>query len=381
MKQTGIILGIAALALIIAGCATAEQSRIKPLSTETETPKSENQKPIKIGWLGPLTGDLSSVGQAQLNASEMAVEEINAEGGIGGRKIELLAEDGKCNPKDGVLAGNKLINIDKVPVIVGGLCSGETIASSPIAEENKVVLISTCSSAPPITNAGDYIFRTFPSDAFQGKFAAEYVYTKMGKRKAAVLAVLSDWGIGIKNTFSKEFEKLGGEIVFAEDHTADTRDLRSALTKIKSSDADLLYFVSHTEASIAGLKQAKDIGLTLPIFGADGWGDVAIHKSAAAEGIKFTIPASDFEEEWKKKLSARGTEIMLCTANGYDNVKIIADIMRKVGTNSTDIKNALYKVSNYPGISGSISFDENGDLTSAEYEVQEVKNGKAELVD
>src|SRR3989344_5758192 len=135
-----------------------------------------NKENIRIGFIGPLSGDVASIGQSVKAAIELGVEEVNQAGGINGQPLEVIYEDGKCGPKDSTDAANKLINIDKVPVIIGGGCSSETLAAAPIAETSKVTLLSYCSSNPKITESGDYIFRTYPSDAFQGKVAAEKIY-------------------------------------------------------------------------------------------------------------------------------------------------------------------------------------------------------------
>ena len=340
-----------------------------------------NKEPIKIGWLGPLTGDASSLGVDALGAAKIAVGEINTTGGINGRNLELVAEDGKCNPKDSASAGNKLINIDKVSVILGGLCSGETTAVVPTAEQNKVIMLSACSSAPNITTAGDYIFRTYPSDAYQGKFAADYIYNKLGKKKVAVLATLGDWGTGVKNSFVTNFNALGGDVVYQDDFTQDSRDLRTSLTKVKASNAELLYFVGYTEASNIGLRQAKELGMKLPIFGADGWDDAKIHVNSFADGIMYTVAAVGAQgDDWKKKLSDNNVGNTVCAPGSYNNVNIIADIMKRVGTDATAIKDELYKVKDYQGVNGSITLDQNGDLATANYDVKIVKNGKSEVV-
>ena len=148
---------------------------------------------IRIGSVGPLTSDLAYIGENMKAAVELASDEINSAGGIKGKKIEIIYEDGKCDPKEAANAANKLINIDKVTAIIGGLCSSETLAMAPLAEKSKVILLSAGSTNPGITNAGDYIFRNVPSDSFQGVYAARYVKTRLNKNRVALLKCLSDW--------------------------------------------------------------------------------------------------------------------------------------------------------------------------------------------
>lgn len=348
---------------------------------QERTKEPQIEKTIQLGWLGPLTGDAASTGRDALIASEMAVEEINTTGGLNGRKIELIVEDGGCDAKTASQAGSKLINIDKVPVIIGGKCSGETMSIAPMAEENHVVLFSGCSTAQSITYAGDYVFRSAPSDAFQGKFSAEYAYKKLGKRKTAILAVLGDFGSGIKESFAQKFEQLGGQIVLVQDYAQDSRDLRAELTKIKSTDADLIYFIGYTASTISGLKQAQELGISLPFLGGDSWDDAKIHENDFAEGIMYAVTTSNVSEAWKDKLEEKGAHATVCAPGAYNNVKIIADIIKKVGTDPSAIKDELYKIKDYQGVNGMITIDENGDLERAQYSVKIVKNGKSEVME
>ncbi|MDD5193241.1 MAG: ABC transporter substrate-binding protein [Candidatus Nanoarchaeia archaeon] len=340
------------------------------------------KEPIKIGSIGPLTGDVSSIGLNEKAAIELAVDEINSKGGISGRKIQVIYEDGKCSAKDGSNAANKLMNIDNVVAIIGGTCSSETIASAPIAEETKTVMISPCSSSPKITEIGDYIFRDYPSDSYQGAEAANFIYNNLGKKKVAVLYVLSDWGVGIQQVFEPKFKDLGGEIVASEGYEQTTKDLRTQLTKIKQANPDVIYFLGYTEASAIGLKQIKELGINAEIVGGDAWDDKVIFEKAgdAAEGIIFFIPyaplTSEFKESMKEKLGSN--EITICSSQAYDGVYLLKQVIEKVGTDPTKIKDELYKIKDYPGVSGTISFDSNGDLEKAQYAIKVVRNGNSQ---
>ena len=340
---------------------------------------TQNTMPIKIGWMGPLTGDVANLGKDALAASQMAVEELNAAGGINGRKIELLIEDGKCNPKDASVAANKLINIDKVSSAIV-TCSPEVNVVAPIANANKVAVLSSCASAPNVTDAGDYIFRTYPSDSFQGVYVADYVYNKLGKRKVAILAEQNDWALGIEKAFKKDFEKLGGQVVVLEEFSEGVRDLRTQVTKIKNSDAELIYFPAFTEATLVGLKQLKEFGVNLPIIGGDTWDDQKVLESSFAQGVLYTGVHSNFDVEWKAKMLAKEINLTLCTPTSYDNVKIFADIIGRVGDDGEKIKNELYKVKDYKGVIGNITLDQNGDLTSAAYDMKKIENKKAVIL-
>lgn len=376
-----VLLGLFALVLLVGGGCAAKAPADDVKEEKMEDKKvMEETGPVKIGWLGPLTGDASPIGEGARIAAEIAAEEINANGGINGRMIELSFEDSKCNPKDAVSAANKMIVVDGVRLINGAACSAETTAIAPIAEQNKAVLMSYCSSAPPITNAGDYIFRTYPSDAYQGVAAADYAYDVIGARKVAVLAVLDDWGQGIKNAFIDRIKERGGEIVYVADHKKDSVDHRTDLTKIASSEAELVYFPSWPTATIAGLKQMQELGVDLPVFGGDTMDVSTVHESGVADDVRYLAPKTNIPDDLKNKVEARGGESTICAPRAYDNMYLYADIIGRVGSDPEAVKNELYNVKDFPGAAGSITLDENGDLLGAEYNVKIIKNQKAEVL-
>jgi branched-chain amino acid transport system substrate-binding protein len=366
-KTAKIILGVVVLVIII----------VLVIAFYKPAPKEA----IKIGFIGPLTGDVANFGQNAKAAVELAVDRINSERGINGKKLEVIYEDGKCDPKEATNVVNKLVNIDKVSIIVGGLCSGETLAAAPIVEQSKVVLLSYCSSNPNITNAGDYVFRDFPSDNFQGKYGAEFVFKKIGAKKTALLYCLNDWCTGLKDVFKGEYKKLGGEIVLEEGFEVSNRDFRTIFAKVKKANPDLVYLPSMTEAAITALKQAKELGLNVKFLGGDAWDDPKIVKEAgeAAENIMYSVYSPALPEDFKALMEKKtGSNVIIqCSPPAYDATMIIANTMKKVGTDSTKIKDELYKVKNYKGVSGMIGFDKNGDLTTASYTIKIIKDGKA----
>ncbi|MEK6963968.1 MAG: ABC transporter substrate-binding protein [Nanoarchaeota archaeon] len=348
-----------------------------------QQPGSSAKEPIKIGSILPLTGDGAAMGLSLQRAIQLAEDEINVAGGIHGRPLNVIFEDGQCTGKQGSNAANKLVNIDQVPAIIGGMCSPETLAAAPIAE-GKTVLLSPGSSNPTITQAGDYTFRDYPSDAFAGKFAAEYMYNQLEKRKVAILSCLNDYCKALGEVFKKRFTELGGEVPIRQEYEMDARDLRSQLSQIKETNPEAIYFLGFTEGSISGLIQAKELGINIPLLGGDSWDDPDIHKKAgkAAEGIQWTVTNTPANEVFKNKINAKfgDVDITVATAQAYDAAHILADILRKVGPDAAKIKDELYKVKDYQGVSGTIGFDENGDLLGAKYVVKTIKKGKPEEV-
>ena len=371
-QSTKWVIGVIVVVVIVAVGYFAFKGPNQPTSTE----------PVKIGFVGPLTGDAANIGQNVRAAVEISVKEVNGAGGIDGRPLEIVYEDGQCTGSVAANAANKLINVDKVPLILGGACSGETSAFTGAAEQSKTVVLSYCSSAPTISQAGDYIFRDYPSDLYQGSFGAEYIYNKLGKKNVAILYVKSDWGNGIKDVFAKRFKELGGTVVADEGYEQTSRDLRTQLTKIKAANPEVVYFLGYTEASIPGIKQAKELGLNVPLFGGDAWDDSKIWSEvgAAGEGDMYSVAYAPLNADFKAKMKAKvgNDEITICAPQAYDAVKLIAKVIGKVGTNAEAIKNELYKTSYVGGVSASeIKFDSNGDLVGANYIVKVVRNGEA----
>ena len=364
------------IVLILAGAAI--YIGIQPTGYIT-APTVENK--IVIGTIQPLTGSAASIGQNVRAAIEVAVEEVNAEGGINGKRLEIVFEDGKCDAGSALTAVKKLVNVDKVPAIVGPTCSSETIAAAPTAEEAGVVILSNCSSNPAITDAGDYIFRDFPSDNFQAKIAAELAYNELKAKKVALLTCLSDWCAGIREVFRENYPSLGGEIVADEKFEQEAKDLRTQLLKIREADPDLIYFVAYANEAIVGIKQAKELGLEATMLGADAWNDQHIWDSTqgANEGTMFTTVYAPLNEEFKKAMREKtgSNEITDCSPQAYDAVHLIADALKKCGENGECIKEELYKVKGYQGVSGEISFDSKGDLETANYAIKVVRNGEA----
>jgi branched-chain amino acid transport system substrate-binding protein len=226
---------------------------------------------------------------------------------------------------------------------------------------------------------GQYFFRSYPSDAFQGKFGAEYAYNTMGARKVAIVYHISEWGTGIKEVFEKRFQELGGEIVAAEGAPQESRDYRTIMSKVKGLDVDLIYMPAYPDGSLVALKQAQELGIQTKFLGADAWGDPKLQKEVSGRGdFTFTEPATPLTEEFKVKILAKtgGDQVPLGTGQAYDNVKIITEVIKTVGTDPEKMQQAIRQIK-YQGVSGQIEFDANGDLTSASYTVKQIKDGQA----
>lgn len=338
---------------------------------------------IKIGFIGPLTGDVAALGNDARVAAQLAVDELNAQGGIYGKKVELVVEDGGCDGKTASNAAQKLIAVDGVFAIIGGLCSPETLSFAEYTNKQHIPVISYCSSAPSITDAGEYIFRIFPSDTYQGVFTARYIKETMRKNRVAVLYSNDEWGSAIQNIFVDEFKKLGGNIVGVESFAKDTRDMRTQLAKIKALNPEALYFLGFTEASVVGMKQIRELGITVPVVGGETWTDQAIIDAGTRVGGEFVFSEAVVSENdvFADHMKAVGAQATVCAPRAYDAVMIMADAFKKTGKNSIDLVSTLLSIHYTNGVSTSeIKFDEHGDLKDASYRMMLIRDGKKEEI-
>ncbi len=333
---------------------------------------TKQSETIKLGSLGPLTGDAAQWGVPARNGAMLAVEEINKSGGIHGKKIDLFVEDDKCEPRDGTTAFRKLFDTDKVIGVIGAVCSSVTLAVAPLAEQSKTLLISPASTTPKITDAGDYIFRVIPTDALRGKAFAEYLKNDVGISKIAILYINNEGGLGNKEVFENTFKALGGEVLIVESYAQGTNDVRSQLAKIQKSSAEALMVVSYPEDTIVVLKQIIEIGIKLPLyFQTEAVEDPTVLRNAgnAAENVTYILPAEasgaaaiEFRKKYKDKFQV---DHPLFAAEAYDAVNLIAEAAKAASSaelDGTSLKSFLYSVKDYNGASGKISFDKNGDV-------------------
>jgi len=341
---------------------------------------------IKIGAILPLTGDAAQWGIPPLRGAELAVREIN-ETNFLNFKLTLIVEDGKCNPKEAVSAFNKIITVDKVKLVMGEVCSGATLAIAPIAEKNRILLISPASTNPKISEAGDYIFRVIPSDALRGAVFAEYVFNK-GYRRVGIIYINNEGGKGNRDSFKERFEDLGGQIVIEEIYEPGSTDMRAQLTKIKRISPEVVVVVSYPSDTYILMKQAKELGLNIPLyFQTEAVEDPNVLREAgnAAEGVIYILPApaegektDEFIQRYER---VYGIKPELFAAEGYDIIWLIANAIKETGkTDPGSIKDYLYKVKNYQGASGIITFDKNGDVLKP-MAIKTIKNGKPVLIE
>ncbi len=376
-----IIAIITLILLLIAACAVQQ-----PAQQAEEKKPAQLQGSYKIGVLYPLSGDGAAYGLPIQRATKIAIDEINAKGGISGRKIEPIYEDGKCNPKDSNAATQKLVNIDKVKFIIGGACSGETLGAAPITEANKVILISPSSTSPDITKAGDFVFRVAPSDAYAGIVASEYAFNELEARKAAIISETTDYAQGLRNIFKENFVKLGGEIVADETYNPDDADFRTQITKAKAADPDIFYLVPQTpQKAILLVKQIKEAGIAKQLLTAEviiAQRSVIKENAADMEGLIGIEQEFDDKSPKSAALLAKYNQqtgedapFPAYMSGAYDIVYLLADAIGKYGYDSEKIRDYLYAVKDYDGAVGRLTIDENGDVI-LDFSVKQARNGE-----
>lgn len=378
MRRTKLIFIIAAAVIIIIivfWLKTFRGARVK-------------EESYKIGVLTPLTGPWATYGASTKKGVDFAIEEINSMGGINGVKITVIYEDTKGEPKEALNGFNKLVNIDKVSVIIGAFRSAETMAVAPQAEKKKVILFSASSTADEIKYAGDFIFRNVPSNSGQGKSAANFVINYLGKKSSVILYQNDDYGQSLADAFEKEFKLLGGEIIYKEAFEGGRSDFRSTLIKIKSKRHEVIYFPGNYPECARILKQAKELNLNSIFIGGDGAysPDLITIAGEAAEGTYYTLMSlgygiSDRQiDQFKNSfLQKYREEPDVYAAYAYDAAKIIAEAIKSGGISSEKIKNELYKM-HFIGVTGITKFDAYGEVNKPYY-IYEVKNKKFKLVD
>jgi branched-chain amino acid transport system substrate-binding protein len=346
---------------------------------------SPTVEPVRVGSVLFLTGPAASYGEMQKTGFEIALEEINASGGINGCPIEVIYEDSADNEQQAVAAVKKLIAHDKVPIIVEVTGSGESVAAAPIAGENKTVILSAIDSTEKLSGISPYFFRIMPSDAYQGRFLAEWAW-KLGWKRAAMLYVNNEWGVGMRESVSKNFQNKGGNIVQVEGSSEKDIDLRTQLTKIKAARADGVFLLLYPQAAGRCLKQAKQLDLAGPFLGGDALSgeEVVATGGPAVEGLMFCQPSQGegpafdaFRIKYQKKY---GRAPSVYSIKSYDALKIAADAIRTNGYSAEGIRRYLASLRGYPGISGVITLDKNGDIADAKFEKFVYRKGTYELL-
>lgn len=350
---------------ILAGCSGAKESS-----------GGSSSDSMKLGVNLELSGNVASYGESMANGIEMAVDEINKDGGIDGKKIEVVKVDNKSETAEATNGIIKLTSQDKVNAVIGAATSGNTVAQAQIANDTKTVLIAPGGTSPTVTvdekgKVREFVFRTSFIDPFQGTVAANFALDNLKVKDAAIFAdSSSDYAKGLSDAFKETFEDAGGKIVAEEAYVAKDTDFRSTLTRIKSKNPSFIFIPGYYEEVGLIVKQARELGITVPLVGADGWDSPKLVELAGADALNNTYLINHYSSEdpdekvqnfvtaFKEKNDGDAPNAF--NALGYDTVYFLADAIKRAGsTDSSKIQAELAKTKDLSLVTGVLSIDKN----------------------
>jgi branched-chain amino acid transport system substrate-binding protein len=321
---------------------------------------------IVVGMYGSLTGDGASFGQSSREGTELAVEELNTAGGLlGSRRIRLLVEDDQSRPEEASNAVTKLITQDRVVAVLGEVASRRSLAAAPVAQKYQVPMITPASTNEGVTRTGDYIFRVCFIDPFQGEVLAKFAFNDLKARRAAVLKdIQQDYSVGLTDAVTATFTRLGGQVLPPVNYTTGDSDFRAILTQVRSQKPDVIFAPGYYPEAALIVRQARELGMTMPILGGDGWvGDALAN---GREALKNTFISNhysgdnpdpvvqNFVTSYRQRF---GREPDSIAALAYDAVKVLADaITRAGGTEGPKLRDALASA-DVPGVTGRLKMN------------------------
>lgn len=367
-KRISVAMSMVLALSLLAGCSGGSGGS----TTSTESGAGDT---IKVGVNYELTGDVATYGVSLNNGVQMALEEINANGGVLGKQLEIITVDNKSSDTEAANASTKLATRDKVVALLGPATSGNTKAATPAAMQSKVPLISGSATADDVTvdaqgKVRDYIFKTCFSDSFQGVMMAEFGLGDLGATKAAILAdTSSDYAQGLAKAFKETFEAGGGTIVREEAYQGGDKDFKAVLTNLKGENPEVIFIPGYYEEVGLIVRQARELGIDAPILGGDGYESPKLAEIAGADALNDVYYSSHyspndtaenvvaFNEAYKAKY---GKDPDAFNALGYDMGYLLKDALERAGeADSEKLKVALEETDGFEGVTGVMSIDEN----------------------
>lgn len=338
--------------------------------------KSGGGNTIKVGEFASLSGKEATFGTSSHEGTLLAIEEINAAGGVLGKKIDLLTEDDQSKPGEPANAVNKLISKDGVVAILGEVASSRSLEAAPICQQSKVPMISPASTNPTVTQTGDYIFRGCFTDPFQGAALANFASGTLKAKNVALLTdTKSDYSKGLAKCFKDKFLADGGTLTTELDYNGGDKDFKAQLTTIKNGNPEAVFVPGYYTDVALIARQAKELGLTVPLFGGDGWESAVLLEigKEAMNGNYFSTHCSAdqgtpkmnaFVEAYKKRWSGKTPDAMAVL--GYDSALLLADAIKRAGsTDSAPLRDAIAATKDFEGVSGKFSLNADRDAVKA----------------
>ena len=334
-----------------------------------------------IGFIGPLTGDNANYGIRCSNAARLAIDEINAAGGIDGKQLALIAENSLGTVDGAIAAYEKLVYSDNVCAIIGPVFTSPALAVAQRCYEDGIVMVSPSATHKDVTAVGDYVYRTVPSDSLQSEVAAHYFYEVLGYRNIACLYAMNDYSQGLATGVEEIFTELGGTVSAMETCMVGDKDFRTQLGVIANTDAEAIYIPNYTVEDAQILEQAYQLGMNLPFLSSDGFSDPEIYNLAGdfTDGVIYVGPAqaeastllADFQEAYSAAYNGDMPDSF--ATNAYDATYILAQAIDRAGSADRDLINQEVKATDdFSGANGIINFAANGDMVASQgvYEVQ-----------
>ena len=353
LRMAGLVMGVAMLGGIFAGCGS-----------------QQNSNEIKIGANFELTGNVANYGTATLDGLKLAIKEANDAGGVNGKQITLVTADSKSEASESANAATKLISDDKVKVLVGPATTASVLAEAQIATDNKVPVVAPAATSPKVTVENDqvkpFIFRSCFIDPLQGDVMATFA-TKTLNAKTAVIYIdsSSDYSKSLGEVFKQKFEAAGGKVLMEEAFLQKDQDFKATLTKIKTANADVIFIPAYYEEVGKIVKQARELGITQPLLGTDGWDDTKVVDIAGASSLNNTYFSSHYSEQDKDVQGfinsfqkEYGHAPNVFAALGYDAGKMIIDAIKRAGSDDSEaIAKALAETKDLQVGTGKITMD------------------------
>jgi len=346
----------------------------------------KNDNVIKIGQYASLTGSEATFGISSDNGLKLAVEEINKNGGVLGKKIEMITEDNQGKTSETQTVVQKLINRDKVVAIIGEVASSRSKAGAPICQQNHIPMITPASTNPEVTAIGDYIFRVCFIDPFQATVMSKFILNSMKIKKVALLVDQKNaYSTGLAENFRRIFTSMGGEIIEEQKYSNGDKDFKAQLTSIKAKNPEGLFIPGYyTDVGLIAI-QAREIGITAPLFGSDGWESEKLTEGKAKdalEGCYFSThvsaedPNPDVQSFIKRYREKFKMEPDAMSFLAYDAGMLLFDAMKRAGsTEGEKVKNELAKTKDFKGVTGLITINDKRDAVKPAV-VLEIKGGK-----
>jgi branched-chain amino acid transport system substrate-binding protein len=339
---------------------------------------------IVIGEVAAMTGGTATFGQSSHAGTQMAVDEINAAGGLLGKKVRLVTEDDQSKQGEAGTVAKKLVSREKVVAMLGEVASGRSLEMAPVCQKAGVPMISPASTNPKVTEEGDFIFRVCFIDPFQGTVMAKFALKRGWKKVAILTDAKQDYSVGLSQFFKEYFTKNGGTIVGEASYGSGDKDFKAQLTSIRGGSPDAILASGYYNESGLIAQQARELGITAPLLGGDGWDSPSLVEVAgkAMEGCFFSnhFSAEDkspiIQEFIKKYQAKHGAVPDAMAALGYDSAMILFDAIKRAGTTEGKaLRDAIAATKDFPGITGKITLDDKRNANKPAV-ILEIKDGK-----